>query len=59
MLQLLAQRSDVSLAEPWSILYHLGGNGPWIPKVSGIAEDGINPPAGCTVEQVHMVGLKL
>ena len=42
----------------WNILYHLGGNGPWIPKLHGIADRDIDPPSGCTVDQVHMVGLK-
>jgi acid phosphatase len=39
----------------WNILYHLGGNGPWIQKVDGIVEGGIGPPGGCKVEQVHMM----
>jgi hypothetical protein len=54
----LAQRPGVPSGEPWSILYHLGGNSPWIPKINGIVADGIDPPAGCKVEQVHMVGLR-
>ena len=37
------------------MLYHLGGNGPWIEKVEGIVEGGIGVPEGCRVEQVHMV----
>ena len=43
--------------DTWNLLYHLGGNGPWIPKVSNIVEAGIQPPRGCRVDQVHMVGL--
>lgn len=39
----------------WNILYHLGGNGPWIEKVDGNDSDGIKPPDGCAVEQVHLV----
>ena len=39
----------------WNILYHLGGNGPWIEKVDGVAHGGIGVPEGCRVEQVHMV----
>jgi acid phosphatase len=39
----------------WNILYHLGGNGPWVEKVIDIVEGGIAVPEGCDVEQVHMV----
>jgi acid phosphatase len=39
----------------WNILYHLGGNGPWVEKVDNVVEGGLAPPAGCKVEQVHMV----
>ncbi|KAI4721719.1 phosphoglycerate mutase-like protein [Aureobasidium sp. EXF-10727] len=42
--------------EEWDILYHLGGNGPWIPKVDGIFGDELSVPEGCQIEQVHMVG---
>lgn len=42
--------------ENWDILYHLGGNGPWIPKVDGIYGDELSIPEGCHIEQVHMVG---
>lgn len=58
------QRTEVSQIETgfdqasWDIRYHLGGNGPWIPKVSGIAVDDIDPPPRCLVDQVHMVGLE-
>jgi hypothetical protein len=44
---------------PWrfqerSILHHLGGNGPWIQKVTpGSPEN--SPPKHCSVEQVHLV----
>lgn len=37
------------------LFYHLGGNGPWIPKMDGAVEGGIEPPEGCRVTQVHMV----
>ena len=39
----------------WDILYHVGGNGPWIRKLDGTAGEDIGPPAGCKVEQIHMV----
>jgi len=39
----------------WNLLYHLGGNSPWIPKIDGIVDGGIDPPKGCTVDMVHMV----
>ena len=41
--------------DEWNIFYHLGGNGPWIENVNGVAGEEIGPPEGCTVEQVHMV----
>ncbi len=45
-------------AEPdWNILYHIGGNGPWIQKIDGVVQEGFGPPAGCHVEQVHMVSM--
>ncbi|KAK1065412.1 hypothetical protein LTR74_007938 [Friedmanniomyces endolithicus] len=44
--------------ETWDIRYHLGGNSPWIPKVSGTLDGGIEPPLGCVVDQVHMVVVK-
>ncbi|KZM18908.1 acid phosphatase [Ascochyta rabiei] len=39
----------------WNILYHLGGNGPWVEKVIDVVESGIAVPDGCEVEQVHMM----
>jgi hypothetical protein len=39
----------------WNIYYHLGGNGPWIPKHDGVVTNDTAPPEGCTVQQVHMV----
>lgn len=39
----------------WNILYHLGGNGPWVEKVIDVVDGGIAVPKGCEVEQVHMV----
>lgn len=39
----------------WNILYHLGGNGPWVEKVIDVVDGGIAVPEGCRVEQVHMV----
>lgn len=39
----------------WNLFYHLGGNGPWIPKVDGVIDARIAPPTGCVVDQVHMV----
>jgi|SRR5271155_221377 len=42
-------------AREWNLFYHLGGNGPWIPKVTGVVEDDHTLPQGCVVDQVHMV----
>ncbi|KAF9698195.1 hypothetical protein EKO04_003905 [Ascochyta lentis] len=39
----------------WNILYHLGGNGPWVEKVVDVVDTGIAVPDGCEVEQVHMM----
>ena len=39
----------------WNILYHIGGNSPWIQKIDDVVESGFGVPAGCQVEQVHMV----
>lgn len=39
----------------WNILYHLGGNGPWISKVDNVVGGGLNAPSGCRIDQVHMV----
>ncbi|KAF2157064.1 phosphoglycerate mutase-like protein [Myriangium duriaei CBS 260.36] len=41
--------------KPWNILYHLGGNSPWIPKTTNIIASAALPPPGCHVEQVHML----
>lgn len=41
----------------WNILYHIGGNGPWIQKIDGVVQKGFGPPPGCHVEQVHMVSI--
>ena len=50
------ERGGISAIERgWNLLYHLGGNGPWIEKVDGIVDGGIEVPKGCKVEQVHMV----
>ncbi|KAK5129021.1 hypothetical protein LTR85_000354 [Meristemomyces frigidus] len=40
----------------WDVMRHQGGNSPWITKNGGVVEGGIEPPAGCRVDQVHMVG---
>jgi hypothetical protein len=45
-----------SITGDWNILYHLGGNGPWVEKIIDIVGGGIAVPKGCQVEQVHMVG---
>ena len=43
--------------DTWNVLYHLGGNGPWIEKVDGVAKGGIAVPEGCEVDMVHMVSV--
>ena len=49
-----AQRAG-KIDKDWNILYHLGGNGPWIQKVDDVVTNDIAPPEGCTVQQVHMI----
>ncbi|KAG9185176.1 acid phosphatase [Alternaria panax] len=44
-----------TVTEDWNILYHLGGNGPWVEKVIDVVDGGIAPPEGCEVVQVHMM----
>lgn len=44
------------ITKDWNILYHLGGNGPWVEKVVDVVDGGIAVPDQCVVEQVHMVG---
>lgn len=44
-----------AITKDWNILYHLGGNGPWVEKVIDVVEGGIAPPESCEVVQVHMV----
>lgn len=46
-----------AITRDWNILYHLGGNGPWVEKVIDVVDGGIAVPKGCAVEQMHMVGL--
>ncbi|TGZ82846.1 phosphoglycerate mutase-like protein [Ascodesmis nigricans] len=39
----------------WNILYHLGGNSPWIQKIDDVVEGGFDPPKGCAVDMIHMM----
>jgi acid phosphatase len=43
------------ISKDWNILYHLGGNGPWVQKIDGIVTNDLAPPEGCEIQQVHMV----
>ncbi|RVX69343.1 hypothetical protein B0A52_06938 [Exophiala mesophila] len=47
-------RSGVN-SQDWKLFYHLGGNGPWIPKSHNVAYDQAPLPKGCSVDQVHML----
>lgn len=44
------------LKKDWNILYHLGGNGPWVEMLEerGKTPD-LTPLPGCSIDQVHMV----
>ena len=54
-----ASQKDNALSQDleWDVMRHQGGNSPWIAKEHGIIEAGIEPPPGCRVDQVHMVGI--
>lgn len=41
----------------WNHLYHQGGNGPWIQKIDGVVDGGIDVPEGCKIDMVHGVCL--
>ena len=41
--------------DDWNLYYHLGGNGPWIPKADVLGNVNDPLPDGCAVDQVHMV----
>ena len=56
-LPLLPKFDHIKPESKWDILYHLGGNGPWIRKTDGIVDERLDAPVGCRVDQVHMVGL--
>ena len=50
-------KAENTVKADWNVMYHQGGNSPWIPKVRGIEDDNnIDTPSGCRVDQVHMVG---
>ncbi|KAK5175349.1 uncharacterized protein LTR77_000488 [Saxophila tyrrhenica] len=49
------QEETAGVSKAWDLRYHLGGNGPWIPKLNGTTGGNINVPKGCKVEQVHMI----
>lgn len=46
--------SPIPESDGWNLYYRLGGYGPWIEKLDGPVQ-GHEPPAGCHVDQVHMV----
>ncbi|KAF8472654.1 multiple inositol polyphosphate phosphatase [Kalaharituber pfeilii] len=47
--------SDTSTSHKWNLLYHLGGNGPWVQRVDNLVKGGIDVPKGCKVDMVHMM----
>jgi len=53
------QQATDKPSNQWNILYHLGGNGPWIPKIDGVVDGGITTPNGCRIDMIHMVGCLL
>lgn len=55
--QLQSAWTSAKARQDWNILYHIGGNGPWIQKIDGVVRAGFGPPPGCHVEQVNMVSM--
>ena len=47
--------SSTSSSSEWNLFYHLGGNGPWIPKKNGYGHPEDPLPKTCSVDQVHML----
>lgn len=47
--------AKIGANDKWSLFYHLGGNGPWIPRVDDVVEGGIDAPEGCKIDMIHMV----
>ncbi|TKX18579.1 acid phosphatase-like protein 2 [Elsinoe australis] len=39
----------------WSILHHLGGNGPWIPHTTSALTTDLHPPPNCRIDQIHLL----
>lgn len=39
----------------WDILYHLGGNGPWIENKLEARVGGVHVPDGCVLDMAHLV----
>ena len=55
-----SQHDHISSRETeWNVMHHQGGNSPWYSKQYGIVESGIEPPPGCRIDQVHMVGSQM
>ncbi|KAF2404313.1 phosphoglycerate mutase-like protein [Trichodelitschia bisporula] len=45
-----------SKPEQWNLLYHLGGNGPWVPLIHhAVPYSSLAPPESCEATQVHML----
>ena len=55
-LTFVKQQATDKPSNQWNLLYHLGGNGPWIPKIDGVVDGGIVIPNGCKIDMIHMVG---
>lgn len=53
--QSIVTDSKQSLGKGWNVIHHLGGNGPWIENTGEGAASNLNPPEGCSVDQVHLV----
>lgn len=48
---------EVTPADEWNVIEHLGGNSPWMAKRHGVVDESLEPPDGCYIDQVHMVSM--
>lgn len=50
-----SQATYASSSKDWDIHYHLGGTGPWIRHLDRAISHDLSPPAGCKIDQVHVL----
>lgn len=59
--RMTTENERTGIPRKWNYHYYLGGNGPWVEMMDeeDLDLEGIQPPEGCFVEQVHMVCILL